>query len=53
MVQGNRIKVSIIVPIYNVPQYLRRCLDSCMNQTMQEIESIVVNDFLRPYKEYL
>lgn len=40
----NQIKVSIIVPVYNVAQYLRRCLDSCIHQTMQEIEIIVVND---------
>jgi glycosyltransferase involved in cell wall biosynthesis len=38
------IKVSIIVPVYNVADYLRRCLDSCVNQTLQEIEIIVVND---------
>jgi len=38
------IKVSIIVPVYNVADYLRRCLDSCVNQTLQEIEVIVVND---------
>lgn len=37
-------KVSIIVPIYNVEKYLRRCLDSLVNQTMQEIEVILVND---------
>lgn len=40
----NDIKVSIIIPVYNVAQYLRRCLDSCVNQTMQEIEIVVVND---------
>jgi glycosyltransferase involved in cell wall biosynthesis len=40
----NNIKVSIIVPIYNVADYLRRCLDSCVNQTLQEIEIIMVND---------
>jgi glycosyltransferase involved in cell wall biosynthesis len=38
------IKVSIIVPVYNVADYLRSCLDSCVNQTLQEIEVIVVND---------
>jgi len=38
------IKVSIIVPVYNVADYLRRCLDSCVNQTLQEIEVVVVND---------
>ena len=39
-----KIKVSIIIPVYNVADYLHRCLDSCVNQTLQEIEVIVVND---------
>lgn len=38
------IKVSIVVPVYNVEQYLRRCLDSLANQILDEIEIIVVND---------
>lgn len=38
------IKVSIIVPVCNVEQYLRECLDSAVNQTLQEIEIICVND---------
>lgn len=37
-------KVSVIVPIYNVEKYLERCLDSLVNQTLQEIEIILVND---------
>lgn len=37
--------VSIIVPVYKVPeQYLRQCIESCMNQTMREIEIILVDD---------
>lgn len=36
--------VSIIVPIYNVEQYLKECLDSLVNQTLQDIEIICVND---------
>ena len=37
-------KISIIVPIYNVEKYLRRCLDSLVNQTLKEIEVILVDD---------
>lgn len=37
-------KVSIIVPIYNVENYLRRCLDSLLSQSLREIEIIAVND---------
>ena len=37
-------KMSIIVPVYNVEKYLRRCLDSILNQTLTDIEVICVND---------
>ncbi len=37
-------KVSIIVPVYNVSPYLEKCLDSIINQTLKEIEIIIVND---------
>lgn len=40
----HRIKVSIVVPVYNVAQYLSKCLDSLISQTLEEIEVIVVND---------
>ncbi len=38
------VKVSVIVPVYNVYDYLSKCLDSLVNQTLREIEIIVVND---------
>lgn len=37
-------KVSIIIPIYNVEKYLSLCLNSCINQTLYDIEIICVND---------
>lgn len=37
-------KVSIILPIYNVEKYLDRCMKSLLNQTMREIEIIMVDD---------
>lgn len=37
-------KISIIVPVYNVEEYIEKCLNSLVNQTLKEIEIIVVND---------
>lgn len=37
-------KLSVIVPVYNVEYYLRKCLDSLVNQTLKDMEIIVVND---------
>lgn len=37
-------KVSIIVPVYNVEKYLDKCLNSLINQTLKDIEIIIVND---------
>lgn len=37
-------KVSVVVPVYNVEKYLAKCLDSLVNQTLEDIEIIVVND---------
>ncbi len=38
------IDISIVVPIYNAERYLRKCLDSLVNQTKKELEFILVND---------
>ena len=38
------IKVSIILPIYNVAPYLAEAFDSILNQTLKEIEILAVND---------
>ena len=37
-------KVSVIIPVYNVEQYLRECLSSVVNQTLKDIEIILVDD---------
>ena len=38
------VKMSVIVPVYNVEKYIDKCLDSLVNQTLKDIEIIVVND---------
>ena len=38
------IKVSVIIPVYRVEQYLPACLDSLVKQTLDEIEILVIND---------
>ena len=37
-------KISVIVPVYNVEKYVKKCLDSISNQTYENIEIIIVND---------
>lgn len=51
--------ISVIIPIYNSEKYLKKCLDSIINQTLKDIEIICVNDgstdnslkILQKYKE--
>ena len=38
------VKVSVVLPVYNVEPYLRDCMDSIVNQTLTDIEIICVND---------
>ncbi len=38
------VKVSVVIPVFNVENYLNECLDSIVNQTLKDIEIICVND---------
>lgn len=40
----NEIKVSVIIPVYNVESYLRECLESILNQSLRELELICIDD---------
>lgn len=39
-----QVKISIIVPVYNTEKYLNKCIDSLINQTLKDIEMIIIND---------
>ena len=41
---NNNPKISIIVPVYNVEQYLRRCIDSILNQSFTDFELLLIDD---------
>lgn len=41
---SENIKVSVVIPVYNVEKYIRQCLDSVINQTLKDIEIICIND---------
>ncbi len=52
-------KISIVIPVYNGEQYIARCFDSVLNQTLKEVKIIAINDgssdnslkILRSYEE--
>ena len=44
MIQNRKCAISIIIPTYNVESYIARCLDSCINQTLHDIEILVIDD---------
>ena len=41
---NTEVKISIIVPIYNSEKYLKKCIDSLLNQKLKEIEIILIDD---------
>ena len=44
MLKEKDMKLSVIVPVYNVETYLNRCIDSIINQTYKNLEIILVDD---------
>lgn len=43
-INNNNLKVTIVVPIYNVEPFIKECLDSLINQTLKEIEILCIDD---------
>lgn len=41
---GDRIKVSVVVPVYNAENYLGKCVESLLQQTLDEIEILLIDD---------
>jgi glycosyltransferase involved in cell wall biosynthesis len=39
-----KIKISVIIPVYDAESYLKRCLDSVINQSFSNLEIIIIND---------
>ena len=42
--KSEKVQLSVIVPVYNVEQYLKQCIDSILNQTFKNFELILVDD---------
>lgn len=37
-------KISVIIPVYGVEKYLKECLDSVLNQSLKDLEIILIDD---------
>lgn len=44
MIESKQFKISVIVPIYNAENYLKKCIDSIVNQTYSNLEIILIDD---------
>lgn len=42
--ENKKIMISVIIPVYNVEKYIRQCVDSVLNQTINEIEILLIDD---------
>ena len=49
----NSPKVSVIVPVYNTEKYLRKCIDSLVNQTLEDVEIVIINDGSKDSSEHI
>ena len=47
------LKLSIIIPVYNVEKYLKPCLESVLSQNMDDIEIQIVLDYYNKNKEFM
>lgn len=37
-------KISIVIPVYNTEKFIATCLESCITQTLKDIEIVIVDD---------
>lgn len=44
MIENAHVDISVVIPVYNVEKYLRKCVDSILNQTISNYEVILVDD---------